>query len=49
MEWWQNLLWGVWNGLSAWVVLIAHAIDIAKGVDPSIMVGVLTPKMEAGQ
>ncbi|HUX68388.1 MAG TPA: biopolymer transporter ExbD [Terriglobales bacterium] len=28
--------------------LIAHAIDIAKGVDPSIMVGVLTPKMEAG-
>lgn len=29
--------------------LIAHAIDIAKGVDPSIMVGVLTPKMEAGQ
>ena len=30
-------------------MLIAHAIDIAKGVDPSIMVGVLTPKMEAGQ
>lgn len=29
--------------------LIAHAIDIAKGVDPSIMVGVLTPKMEAGK
>lgn len=29
--------------------LIAHTIDIAKGVDPSIMVGVLTPKMEAGQ
>jgi len=29
--------------------LIAHAIDIAKGVDPGIMVGVLTPKMEAGQ
>ncbi|MGH9416130.1 MAG: ExbD/TolR family protein [Terriglobales bacterium] len=29
--------------------LIAHAIDIAKGVDPSIMVGILTPKMEAGQ
>lgn len=28
--------------------LIAHVIDIAKGVDPSIMVGVLTPKMEAG-
>ncbi|MGH9520632.1 MAG: ExbD/TolR family protein, partial [Terriglobales bacterium] len=29
--------------------LIAHAIDIAKGVDTSIMVGVLTPKMEAGK
>lgn len=29
--------------------LIAHAIDIAKGVDPSIMVGVLTPKMEQGK
>lgn len=28
--------------------LVAHAIDIAKGVDPSIMVGILTPKMEAG-
>lgn len=27
---------------------IARAIDIAKGVDPSIMVGILTPKMEAG-
>lgn len=22
--WWQDLLWGFWNGLSAWVVLIAH-------------------------
>jgi biopolymer transport protein TolR len=29
--------------------LVAHAIDIAKGVDPSIMVGILTPKMEAGK
>src|SRR6185437_10940048 len=28
--------------------MIARAIDTAKGVDPSIMVGVLTPKMEAG-
>jgi hypothetical protein len=24
--WWQDLLWGAWNGLSAWIVLIAHAI-----------------------
>lgn len=22
--WWQDLLWGFWNGLTAWVVLIAH-------------------------
>lgn len=22
--WWHDLLWGVWNGLTAWVVLIAH-------------------------
>ena len=22
--WWQDLLWGLWNGLSAWIVLIAH-------------------------
>lgn len=23
--WWQDLLWGVWNGLTAWVVLVVHA------------------------
>jgi hypothetical protein len=23
--WWEDLLWGIWNGLTAWVVLIAHA------------------------
>ena len=23
--WWHDLLWGFWNGLSAWVVLIAHS------------------------
>jgi hypothetical protein len=22
--WWQDLLWGLWNGLTAWVVLIVH-------------------------
>jgi hypothetical protein len=22
--WWQDLLWGIWNGLTAWVVLIVH-------------------------
>jgi hypothetical protein len=23
--WWQDLLWGFWNGFTAWVVLIVHA------------------------
>ncbi len=23
--WWHDLLWGFWNGLSAWIVLIVHA------------------------
>ena len=22
--WWQDLLWGARNGLTAWIVLIAH-------------------------
>lgn len=22
--WWHDLLWGFWNGLTAWIVLIAH-------------------------
>jgi hypothetical protein len=26
--WWQDLLWGVWNGLTAWVVLIAHVFGV---------------------
>jgi hypothetical protein len=25
--WWQDFLWGFWNGLSAWVVLVAHVFD----------------------
>jgi len=24
--WWQDLLWGFWNGITAWIVLIAHAL-----------------------
>jgi len=24
--WWQDLLWGFWNGLTAWIVLIVHAL-----------------------
>jgi hypothetical protein len=23
--WWQDFLWGFWNGFTAWVILIAHA------------------------
>jgi hypothetical protein len=22
--WWHDLLWGFWNGLTAWIVLVAH-------------------------
>lgn len=22
--WWHDLLWGVWNGLTAWVILVVH-------------------------
>ena len=22
--WWQDLLWGMWNGFSAWRVVIVH-------------------------
>ena len=22
--WWQDLLWGAWNGCTAWIVLLAH-------------------------
>jgi hypothetical protein len=22
--WWQDLLWGLWNGITAWIVLICH-------------------------
>jgi hypothetical protein len=25
--WWHDLLWGFWNGLTAWIVLIAHVFD----------------------
>ena len=24
--WWQDLLWGAWNGCTAWIVLLAHAV-----------------------
>jgi hypothetical protein len=22
--WWQDLLWGFWNGLTAWAILVVH-------------------------
>lgn len=25
--WWQDFLWGFWNGLTAWIVLIAHVFS----------------------
>ena len=25
--WWQDALWGIWNGITAWVVLLAHVFD----------------------
>jgi hypothetical protein len=25
--WWHDLLWGFWNGNTAWIVLIAHVFD----------------------
>jgi hypothetical protein len=24
--WWQDLLWGAWNGCTAWIVLLAHIL-----------------------
>ena len=24
--WWHDLLWEIWNGLMAWIVLIAHVV-----------------------
>ncbi len=25
--WWHDLLWGFWNGLTAWFVLVFHLFD----------------------
>jgi len=24
--WWHDVLWGLWNGITAWIVLIAHVL-----------------------
>jgi hypothetical protein len=29
--WWQDLLWGLWNGLTAWIILILHIFSQAEG------------------
>ena len=29
--WWHDLLWGLWNGITAWIVLIAHVFNALEG------------------
>ena len=29
--WWADLLWGFWNGLTAWIVLIVHVFGGWEG------------------
>jgi hypothetical protein len=29
--WWQDLLWGFWNGLTAWIVLVFHVFGGMAG------------------
>jgi hypothetical protein len=29
--WWQDLLWGLWNGLTAWIVLTVHVFGGLDG------------------
>lgn len=26
--WWHDLLWGIWNGLTAWIALIARVFNV---------------------
>lgn len=26
--WWNDLLWGIWNGFTAWIILIGHVFGI---------------------
>ncbi len=28
--WWHDLLWGFWNGLTAWIVLLVHIFGAWK-------------------
>ena len=25
--WWHDVLWGFWNGVTAWIILIAHVFS----------------------
>lgn len=29
--WWQDLLWGMWHGLIAWIALLAHVFSAWEG------------------
>lgn len=29
--WWQDVLWGFWNGFTAWIVLIVHVFGGWEG------------------
>ncbi len=29
--WWQDLLWGLFNGIIAWIVLIVHVLGFWHG------------------
>lgn len=28
--WWKDMLWGFWNGMTAWFVLLAHAFGTLR-------------------
>lgn len=32
--WWHDLLWGFWNGITAWIVLIVHLFG---GLDGTVV------------
>jgi hypothetical protein len=57
--WWQDLFWGFWNGLTAWVVFIVHVFggwpeypfyDLARGgnwYDFGFLIGAGSPILGA--
>ena len=58
--WWEDLLWGFWNGFTAWIVLIAHILgawdgfpfyNVARGgnwYDLGFVLGAGSPLLGAG-